>query len=110
MAEWTKEESNKFTALYKQLTSLPGYDRIKDEFNAELFPKTEPLSYSKAESKLLNKISELSGHGGLEKKMNIAAEQKGVFTSFLEGIGGVFSNPYIGPVATAASVMMLLYI
>ena len=46
--------------------------------------------------------------GGLEARLQ--QELKGVFTSFFEGIGKMFSNPYTGPVAAGATALLLLYL
>ena len=98
MAEWTQEQSTKFTDLYKKLSELPHYNKIKDSVNSQLFPSNESLPYEEAESKLLRFISEHSGQDNLESRVNGPVPDKKSYRSLL------------APVAAAASVLTLMYI
>ena len=66
-AQWTDKQQNDFTALYKKLESMPGYNQEKTYH--DLF--SEQLPYKEAKSKLMH-LMESSSHseGGLEKAMH----------------------------------------
>ena len=102
MVEWTKEQQNEFTALYKKYEQQPHYN--KETAYKELFSKQLP--YHESRSKLLNLIAGREKEAGLEARIN-GSETKSAFASFFEDIGRVFSNPLVSATVTA---LALLYI
>jgi len=102
MAEWTEAEQDKITAIYKQL---------KGEYEKKAYTKLfggSQLQYNQAKSVLDDLIKQQNKQGGLESKLQ--ESKNGAFASFFDGVGKIFSNPQLGPVAVGATALLLLYL
>ncbi len=116
--ENTHTEYNEVMNLYNILRQH-GYEKDAKDVMTEIKGKYSEGTYAPPEEIKVGLEAKLEEHGikipaltskeqrGLEQK---AIQKKGGFASLAESIGGIFSQPYIRPVATAASVLLLFYI
>ncbi|HLD19188.1 MAG TPA: hypothetical protein VJB90_04210 [Candidatus Nanoarchaeia archaeon] len=99
MAEWKKEQSDEFTALYKKYEQQPHYS--KEKAHKELF--SEQLPYNEAKGRLLNLMAGQKKETGLEAKVKESGT-KNAFDSFFESVGRAISNPLVPTIATALAL------
>lgn len=116
--ENTHPEYDQVMNLYNILRQH-GYEEDAQNVMAEIAGKYPKGTSAPPEEVKAGLEAKLEGHGikipaltskeqrGLEQK---SIQKKGGFASLVERVGEVFSQPYIAPVATVASVLLLLYI